>query len=46
MPLLLLSGILLPMAEHINHLQQATIESIDRHAALPDHSGDRQITIS
>ena len=42
----LTAWVVLPMAEHINHLQQATIESIDRHAALPDHSGDRQITIS
>jgi hypothetical protein len=37
---------LLPLAEHVNHLHQATIESIDRHAGLPDHGSDRQITIS
>ncbi|MDQ1499346.1 MAG: hypothetical protein QOI86_2686 [Actinomycetota bacterium] len=42
----LTAWVVLPLAEHINHLQQATIESIDRHAALPDHTGDRQITIS
>jgi hypothetical protein len=42
----LTAWIVLPLAEHMNYLQQATIESIDRHAALPDHTGDRQITIS
>lgn len=42
----LTAWVVLPMAEHINHLQQATIESIDRHAALPDHAGDRRVTIS
>ena len=37
---------ILPLAEHVNHLHQATIESVDRHAGLPDHTADRQITIS
>lgn len=42
----LTAWVVLPMAEHINHLQQATIESIDRHAALPDHPSDRRVTVS
>jgi hypothetical protein len=42
----LVAWVVLPLAEHVNHLQQATIESIDRHSALPDHRGDRQVTIS
>ena len=42
----LTSWVLLPLVEHLNHLQQATIESMNRHAALPDHAGDRQAMIS
>jgi hypothetical protein len=42
----LIAWAVLPLAEHVNHLQQATIESIDRHAGLADHSGDRRVKIS
>ena len=42
----LIAWVVLPLAEQVNHLQQATLESIDRHAGLPDHSSDRQITVS
>ena len=42
----LTAWVVLPLAEHVNHLQQAAIESVDRHAALPDHTGDREVTIS
>lgn len=42
----LIAWAVLPLAEHVNHLHQATIESVDRHAGLPDHSGDRRVKIS
>lgn len=47
----LLAWVVLPMAEHVNHLQRATIESLDRHAARPHHTpsdqtDDRPTTIS
>jgi hypothetical protein len=42
----LTSWVLLPLVEHVNHLRQATIESMNRHASLPDHAGDREIMIS
>ena len=35
------AGVVAPLAEHINRLQQATIESIDRNAALPEQRGDQ-----
>lgn len=42
----LIAWAVLPLAEHVNHLHQATIESVDRHAALADHAGDRRVKIS
>jgi len=42
----LIAWAVLPLAEHVNHLHQATIESVDRHAGLPDHAGDRRVKIS
>jgi hypothetical protein len=42
----LTSWVLLPLMEHINRLQQATIESMNGHAALSDHAGDRDVMIS
>jgi hypothetical protein len=42
----LIAWAVLPLAEHVNHLHQATIESVDRHAGLADHAGDRRVKIS
>jgi hypothetical protein len=35
-----------PLVEHVNRLHQATIESIDRHTARPDHTDEKRITSS
>lgn len=42
----LIAWAVLPLAEHVNHLHHATIESVDRPAGLPDHAGDRRVKIS
>ena len=42
----LIAWAVLPLAEHVNHLHHATIESVDRHAGLADHAGDRRVRIS
>ena len=34
--------VLRPLVKHVNELHQATIESMNSHAALPDHAGDRE----
>ena len=35
-----------PMVEHMNRLHEATMESIESHAALPDHVGDERVSTS
>jgi hypothetical protein len=38
----LTAWVLMPLVRHVNDLHRATIESLNRHAAAPDHPGDRE----